>query len=123
MQTLIYFSILIYDMKEKSLLLQLTGEMPLFKIIDFLVENKGMDFDKSDIAEGADISRASLFNYWEELEKHEIVKVTRQFGKTKLYTLNSKSVITKKMLELEKALISTALEKEAQNKKEILVNA
>jgi len=110
-------------MKEKSLLLQLTGEMPLFKIIDFLVENKGMDFDKSDIAEGASISRASLFNYWEELEKHEIVKVTRQFGKTKLYTLNSKSVITKKMLELEKALISTALEKEAQNKKEILVNA
>ena len=123
MKRFIYFSILTYDMKEKSLLLQLTGEMPLFKIIDFLVENKGMDFDKSDIAEGASISRASLFNYWEELEKHEIVKVTRQFGKTKLYTLNSKSVITKKMLELEKALISTALEKEAQNKKEILVNA
>ncbi|MBU4283697.1 MAG: hypothetical protein KJ968_01195 [Nanoarchaeota archaeon] len=110
-------------MKEKSLLLQLTGEMPLFKIIDFLVENKGMDFDKSNIAEGADISRASLFNYWDELEKHEIVKVTRQFGKTKLYTLNSKSVITKKILELEKALILDTLEKEAQKKKEVLVSA
>ncbi|MBU1204637.1 MAG: hypothetical protein KKE93_01895 [Nanoarchaeota archaeon] len=110
-------------MKEKSLLLQLTGEMPLFKIIDFLVENKGMDFDKSNIAEGANISRASLFNYWNELEKHEIVKVTRQFGKTKLYTLNSKSVITKKILELEKALILDTLEKEAQKKKEVLVSA
>jgi len=110
-------------MREKSLLLQLTGEMPLFKIIDFLVENKGMDFDKSSIAEGADISRASLFNYWDELEKHEIVKVTRQFGKTKLYTLNSKSVITRKILELEKALISSALEKESNKKKEILVSA
>jgi len=114
-------------MKEKSLLLQITGEMPLLKIIDFLVENKGMDFSKTDIAEGAVISRASLFNYWDELEKHGIVRVTRQFGKTKLYTLNSKSPIVKRMLDLEKALIAEALEKEAHKehgeKKEILVNA
>ncbi|MBU1850451.1 MAG: helix-turn-helix domain-containing protein, partial [Nanoarchaeota archaeon] len=73
-------------MKDKSLLLQLTGEMPLFKIIDFLVESKGMDFTKTEIAEGAEISRTSLFKHWNELETHEIVNVTRQFGKTKLYT-------------------------------------
>jgi predicted transcriptional regulator len=105
---------------DKSLLLQLTGEMPLFKIIDFLVENKGMDFSKKDISEGANISRASLFNYWNELEQHGIVKVTRSFGKTKLYTLNSKSIITKRILELEKALISEALAKDS--KKEQLVS-
>lgn len=109
-------------MIEKSLLLQLTGEMPLFKIIDFLLENKGMDFDKSDIANSAGISRASLFNYWNELEKREIVKVTRQFGKTKLYTLNTKSLITKKILELERELIADALEKENKKKKELLVS-
>ena len=107
-------------MKNKSLLLQLTGEMPLFKVIDFLLENKGMDFDKTAIAEGADISRTSLFNYWGELEDRNIVKVTRQFGKTKLYTLNTKSEITRKLLELEKALIKDSLEKE--QKKEILVS-
>lgn len=106
-------------MKHKSLLLQLTGEMPLFKIIDFLLDNKGMDFTKSDIAKGADISRTSLFNYWRYLEIHGIVKITRKFGKTKLYTLNSKNIITKKLLELEKALISQALEKES--KKELIV--
>ena len=106
----------------KSLLLQLTGEMPLFKIIDFLVDNKGMDFTKKDIAKGADISRASLFNYWNELEMHGIVRVTRKFGKTKLYTLNSGSLITKRLLELEKALISESLEKETP-KKETLVKA
>lgn len=98
-------------MKERSLLLQLTGEMPLFKIIDFLVDNKGMDFTKKDIIEGADISRASLFNYWSELEKYGMVKVTRRFGKTKLYTLNSKSLLIKKILDLEKVLISESMEK------------
>jgi len=108
-------------MKEKSLLLQLTGEMPLFKIIDFLVDNKGMDFTKKDIANGADISRASLFNYWNELETYEIIKVTRQFGKTRLYTLNSKNIITKRILDLEKALISKSIEKE--QKQELIMNA
>ena len=110
-------------MKEKSLLLKLTGEMPFFKINDFLVENKGMDFTKSDIAEGADISRASLFNYWNELERHDLVKVTRKFGKTKLYTLNSKSMIAKKLLELEKALIFESFEKESGKEKKLLARA
>ena len=86
-------------MEEKSLLLNLTGELPLFKIIDFLLENKGMDFSKSDIANGAEISRASLFNYWNEIEKYGIVKVTRSFGKTKLYTLNVKNPVTQKIIE------------------------
>ncbi len=108
-------------MKEKSLLIQLVGEMPLFKILDFLIENKGMDYTKTDIAKGAEISRASLFNYWEELEKQEIVKVTRKFGKTKLYTLNTGSLITQKILDLEKALISKSLN--ISSKKEILLNA
>ena len=97
-------------MNEKSLLLQLTGDMPLFKIVDFLVDNKGLDFTKKGIAEGAGIARASLFNYWPELEKRDIVMVTRKFGKTKLYTLNSGSPITKKVLELETTLIRYALD-------------
>ena len=102
-------------MEEKSLLLQLTGDMPLFRIVDFLLENKGLDFSKKDIAKGAEISRASLFNYWSQLEKHGIVKSTRKFGKTVLYTLNSESQVVKRILELEKVLISTAL-KQASKK-------
>ena len=104
---------------KKSLLLNLTGDMPMFKIVDFLLDNKGMDFSKTDIAKGAEISRASLFNYWSELERHGIVKTTRSFGKTRLYTLNSKNPVTQKIIELEKTLIAEALEK--ANKKEIIV--
>lgn len=94
---------------EKSLLLKLTGDAPLFRVVDFLVENKGMDFSKKEIAEGSGISRASLFNCWGAVEQHGLVRVTRRFGKTKLFTLNSKSVIVKRILELEKALISEAM--------------
>ena len=109
-------------MQEKSLLLELTGEMPLFKVIDFLLDNKGMDFSKSDIAKGAEISRASLFNYWKELERHGIVRVTRRFGKTKLYTLNSKNPVTQKIIDLEKTLIAEAMGKASSKKELILEN-
>ena len=105
---------------EKSLLLNLTGDLPLFNIIDFLLDNKGMDFSKSDISKGAGISRASLFNYWSQIESHGIVKVTRSFGKTKLYTLNTKNPVTQKIIELEKALISEAMKK-ARVEKEVEV--
>ena len=105
---------------EKSLLLTLTGDMPLFRIVDFLLDNKGMDFTKQDIAKGAGISRAALFNYWAELEHHGIVRATRSFGKTKLYTLNAKSPVAQKIIELEKTLIAEALGK-ARKEKEIIV--
>lgn len=97
-------------MTEDSLLIQLTGNMPLFRIIDFFVDNKGLDFTKQDIALGAEISKASLFNYWSELESRGIVKVTRTFGKTKLFTLNTENPLTQKILELEAALIRQAME-------------
>ena len=99
---------------EKSLLLQLTGEMPLFKIIDFLIENKGLDLTKKEIIDGANISRAALFKYWNELERYNLVRITRKFGKTRLYTLNSENPIVRRILDLEKVLIAQALEKASQ---------
>ena len=96
---------------EKSLLIKFLGENPIFKIIDFLIESKGIDVTKKGIIEGAGISRAALFKYWKQLEEQEIVLITRQFGKTKLYTLNSKNPIVKKLLELESILIGKALDK------------
>ncbi len=94
---------------KKSLFVKL-GENPVFRIVDFLIENKGMDVTKKDIIEGAGISRASLFNCWKQLEEQEIVLVRRQFGKTKLYTLNSGNPIVRKLLELESVLIGKALD-------------
>ena len=98
-------------MEEKSLLIKFLGENPIFRIIDFLIENKGIEVTKKEIIEGSGISRAALFKYWKQLEEQEIVLVKRKFGKTKLYTLNSKNPIVKKLLELESVLIGKALDR------------
>lgn len=82
----------------------------MFKIIDFLIENKGLDMSKKEIMGGAEISKATLFNYWEQIEEQGIVTMTRKFGKAKLYTLNLKSPVVKKLLELESLFISKAFD-------------
>lgn len=101
---------------EKSLFLKLVGDSPLMRVIDFLIENKGMDFCKKDIAEGAEISRTSLFYCWNDLEMAGVLKQTRKFGKTALYTLDAKNPVVKKMLELETALIERFIDSEAEKR-------
>ncbi|MDD4877711.1 MAG: hypothetical protein PHO02_01590 [Candidatus Nanoarchaeia archaeon] len=96
--------------------LKLVGDSPLMKVTDFLIENKGMDFCKKDIAEGAGISRTSLFYCWNDLEKAGVLKLTRKFGKTTLYTLDAKNQIVKKMLELEMALIEKFIDSESEKR-------
>lgn len=105
---------------EKSLLIKFLGENPVFRIIDFLIENKGLDLSKKEIIEGAGVSRAALFKYWKQLEEQEIVMVTRKFGKTKLYTLSSGNAIVKKLLELESVLIGKALDRYNKHKPELV---
>lgn len=96
-------------MEDRSLLLRLTGNISLFRIIDFFIENKGMSYTKADISERVNISRSSLFNNWNKLEQYSIVKVTGRYGQAKLYTLDLESQVTRRILDLESALISESL--------------
>ena len=90
---------------EKSVLIEFLGESPFAKILDFLVENRGFDYSKTEISKGAGVSWGSLYNVWPRLEKLGITAQTRTFGKTKLYKLNEKNPLVRKLLDLEITLI------------------
>lgn len=92
-----------------SLLLEFIGKQPLFKIINFLIENKGDEHNKKDIIEGTGLCRNLVHNNWKVLHDNKIIRVTRQFGKTKLFVLDTKREIVKQLLELEHILISREL--------------
>lgn len=96
--------------EEKSLLIQFIGDRPASRIVDFLIENKGLDFSKTEISKGANISRAALFKYWSKIEGFGLVRVTRRFGKTRLYTLNTESDLVQELLKIESTLIKQAME-------------
>jgi len=93
---------------ELSVLVEYFGNNPIIKMIDFLIENKLFDYSKKQISEGSGIGRVTLFKHWNKLEHAGIVKVSRQFGNTKLYKLNKKSLIVKRLIDLELALADFA---------------
>lgn len=98
--------------EEKSMFLQFFGDSPNFRMMDFLLEHRLEDFTKTDIAKGANISWASLFNHWEVLESHGVVKPTRAVGRATLYQLNEASPIVKQLKMIERALMRQAAEEE-----------
>ncbi|MBI4015659.1 MAG: hypothetical protein HY362_02990 [Candidatus Aenigmarchaeota archaeon] len=102
---------------EKSVLIEYLGNHPIIRIIDFLLENRLFDYSKKQIAEGSGIGRLTLFKYWNKLDKTNIVKVSRIFGKTKLYKLNEESPVVKKIIELELTLADMASKEILESKK------
>ena len=96
------------DKTDLSVLVEYFGNNPIIKMIDFLIENKLFDYSKKQIAEGSGIGRVTLFKHWNKLEQAGIVKVSRQFGNTKLYKLDEKSPIVKRLIDLELALADFA---------------
>lgn len=93
--------------EEESLFLKvLGGKDPTLKILDFLIDNIGFDYSKTEIASGAGISRTTLFSVWDGLERNELVAFTRNVGRAKMYRLNMGNEVAKKLIELDRAISS-----------------
>ena len=93
------------NLEEKSVLIEFFGNNPFIRVIDFLIENKGLDYSKQEIAQGAGISRTTLYVFWDRLEEFGVVKVKRKFANTKLFVLNTENPMVKRLLKLELDLI------------------
>ncbi|PIN99652.1 hypothetical protein COT72_05230 [archaeon CG10_big_fil_rev_8_21_14_0_10_43_11] len=89
---------------EKSVLVEYLGDSPIIRIVDFLVENKLFDYSKKQIMEEINLSKATFFKYFPKLEKIGMVKISRVFGKTKLYRINMSSAVVSSIIQLELAL-------------------
>lgn len=90
---------------EETNLIRFFGDTPFMRILDAFIDNIGEDYSKKEIQELAGISKAALFAHWSKLEGLRLVRVTRAFGKAKLYTLNTESELVKQLLKLEEKFI------------------
>jgi len=86
---------------QSSKLIQIFGNHPSVRILDFLIDNKNFDYSKTDVCEGADVSPGSLYKVWNGLEESKIVVKTRQYGATKLFRLNKDNPMVRKLLEFD----------------------
>ncbi|MBI2079235.1 hypothetical protein HYT84_00600 [Candidatus Micrarchaeota archaeon] len=101
---------------EKSLFVELLGDTPLIRLVDFLIENSIFDYSKTDLAENTGISRASLYKIWPIVEKYNLMKKSRTIGNTTLYILNRENPLVKQLITLDlkisKEFAETLVQKE-----------
>ena len=84
----------------ETLFRQALGDSPKIRVLEFLIEGRELDYSISDIAEGAEIGRTTLFRIFDDLVKSGIVVPTRQIGNAKLFRINRSNLFVKKMIEL-----------------------
>lgn len=77
------------------------GKSPVILMIDALIDNIGSDYSKKEIQELAGLSKGALFKHWKTIESIGIVRVTRRYGKTKLYALNTDNPVVKDIMKWE----------------------
>ena len=75
------------------------------KALEFLIENRDFDYSKEEIAEGAGISRPTLYRIWPFLERNGLLEETRKYQNTRLYKLNSRNELAKVLIKLEIAAV------------------
>ena len=95
---------------EKSMLLDVIGDTVENRIIDFLIEGRGFDYTKTNIAEGSGISRPTLYKIFPQHLNEKIIIPTRIIGNVQLYMLNAKNERIQALLKLEEFLLKRSFE-------------
>jgi len=83
-------------MENKTAFLQIFGDSPVLRVLDFLVVNEDFDYSMTDIANLSGVGYSTLKLFWIKLEKEDIVVNTRIVGKAKMYKLNLSNPVMKK---------------------------
>lgn len=100
----------------KTAFIELFGENPVFKVLDFLIVHDEFDYSMTDIAKFSGVGYSTLKLFWPRLEKADIVKCTRVVGKAKMYKLNYSNPGVEKFRTFYWAITKQAVNKEIKKK-------
>ena len=92
-------------MKETTIFRETLGNSPMIRVLDFLIEGRGLDYSLTDIAENANIGWTTLHRIWDKLVQFNIVTPTRQIGRAKLFKLNEENPAVEKLIKLYDTLL------------------
>jgi len=92
-------------MKNETVLLEVFGNNPIMKVLDFLITFQLFDYPLTEIAKNSGVSYSTLQAFWDRLERNKIVIKTRRVGKSDLYKLNTDNPAIKQLIKLDWNLI------------------
>ncbi len=108
-------------MKETTIFREALGNSPVIRVLDFLIEGRGLDYSLTDIAENANIGWTTLHRIWDNLLRLNIVIPTREIGRAKLFKLNEENPAVEKLIKLYDTLLYLETEKYFTQKVEAIV--
>jgi len=85
---------------QKPIFLQIMGDYPINRVLDFLITFKDYDYSMTDIAENSKVGWTTLNLFWKDLEKHELIKFTRLVGRAKMYRINEENIVVKQLVKM-----------------------
>ena len=89
-----------FYMVKKSIFLEILGDYPINRVLDFLIIFDQFDYSMKDIARNAGVGYTTLKSFWPDLVKKKIVVLSRKVGKAKLYKLNRNNVAVKHFVKM-----------------------
>ena len=104
---------------EKSSYLEVMGEHPMNKVLDFLLTFDEFDYSLTEIAQNAGVSYSTLMLFFSKLEANSIVKCTRKVGKSKMFMINKENPVVQDLIKLHWQIAKQEMHKEL--KKEMVV--
>ncbi len=109
----------IKSLEGPSKFLDVVGDSPRNRILDFLLGEISYDFTLKEIAQKSNVGYATIKRIWHEFVKSHLVKETRRVGKAIFYTYNKDSHVGKAMRTFYLDVIINEVEKEANIAEEI----
>jgi DNA-binding transcriptional ArsR family regulator len=85
----------------ETLLIRMLGNSPKLRILDFFLDNPALDFCKNEAVCELGMGKLTFYKYFKDLEELGAVKVSRKFGKAKLYRINLENPIVRMLAQKE----------------------
>ncbi len=95
-------------MANKSVFIEVFGNNPVMKVLDFLITFQLFDYPLTEIAKNSGVGYSTLQTFWNNLERNNIVIKTRRVGKSDLYKINTDNPAVKQILKLDWNLLKGA---------------
>jgi AraC-like DNA-binding protein len=95
------YKFVLYNNKmERSIFLDVVGDYPTMRVLQYLIEGRHFDYTLTDLANNAGVSWGTLHMIFPKFIKYKIVVKVREIGRAKLYKINIENPIAKHLIDL-----------------------
>jgi len=92
-------------MENESVFIEVFGNNPIMKVLDFLITFQLFDYPLTEIARNSGVGYSTLQSFWSRLVDNNLIIKTRRVGKSDLFKINTENPAVQQLIRLDWNLI------------------